>query len=401
VTPLSVYIVAGETSGDALAAGIMRALRAATGGAATFRGIGGEAMAGEGLKTLFPASEIALMGPLAILRRLPAVLRRLDQATRDVLAAPPDILLVIDSPEFTQRLAKRVRKAAPGVVNVKYVAPQAWAWRKGRVPGMRRHLDEILAILPFEPAFYEAHHGPHTTYVGHPLIEALPVLRPSAAEEAVRADAARPRLLVLPGSRVNEIERLMPVFGETLARLAAAHPGLDPVLPVVPHLATRISAAMERWPVKARLVLGADEKWAAFRSARAALAASGTVTLELGLASVPMVVAYKIDPVFVPIAKRLVDHSRIALVNIVLDRDVVPERLQHLATPEELARLLSPLLADGPERAAQLAAFARLDEMMALPRGEAPSARAARAVLEAYERVTGRAAPGAGTMSGA
>lgn len=395
------YIVAGEASGDALAAGIMVALRAATGGAVTFRGIGGDAMARQGLVSLFPASEIALMGPVAILKRLPAVLRRLDEATRDVLVSPPDILLVIDSPEFTQRLARRVRKAAPSVVNVKYVAPQAWAWRKGRVPGMKRHLDEILAILPFEPAFYATHDGPHTTYVGHPLIEAMDLLRPSPAEEDLRESVAPARLLVLPGSRVNEIDRLMPVFGETLSLVAEAHGSVDAVLPVVPHLSGRIADAVRHWPVKPRLVHGDAEKWAAFRSARAALAASGTVTLELGLAEVPMVVAYKIDPIFVPIAKRLVDHARIALVNIVLDENVVPERLQHLATPRELADLVVPLLAGGPERETQRAAFRRLEEMMLLPEREKPSMRAARAVLEAYARVSGRReVPGAKTTSG-
>jgi lipid-A-disaccharide synthase len=378
---LRVFLAAGESSGDLLGASLMASLRAATGGRVVFAGLGGPRMVGEGLASLFPASEIAVMGVRHILPRLPAIWRRLGETAEAALAFAPDVLVVIDSPEFTQRLAKRIRARAPTVPIVKYVAPQIWAWRPGRGKRMRGYIDHVLALLPFEPAFYAGVGGPPVTYVGHPLVETLPELTPDEAERAVRERTERPTLVVLPGSRVSETARLLGPFGDTVRRLAGSFGPFDLVVPAVPHLAPAIREAAASWAVPVSVVEGDEAKHAAFRRARAALAASGTVTLELGLAGVPTVVAYKVDPWITLIARLLIRLDTVVLTNLVLGEKAVPEFLQTDASPEKLEAALLPLLRGGSERDAQTAAFQRLRGLVSTG-GERPSERAARAVLD-------------------
>jgi len=383
--PLRVFLAAGESSGDAIGAQFMQAMRRAAGETVAFSGIGGPKMAGEGLSSLFPASDIAVMGPRHVLPRLPLILRRLREATEAVLSARPDVLVVIDSPEFTQRLARRVRARAPEIPIVKYVAPQIWAWRPGRGRRMRPYIDDILALLPFEPAVYARLGGPRTHYIGHPLIETVGTLRPGPDEAVKRARTERPLLLILPGSRVSEVARLTAPFGAAAKLIVDGYGPVEIVVPAVDHLAERIRAAVAAWPVPARVVTGEAEKRAAFRSARAALAASGTVTLELGLAGVPTVVGYEMEPLFAMILRRLIVIDEAVLANLVLGERVMPQFLQERMTPRALAGAVLPLLAGGPERERQIEAFARLDRIMEIG-GEPPSDRAARIVLAAAQR---------------
>jgi lipid-A-disaccharide synthase len=390
--PLKVFLAAGESSGDQLGARLMAALREATGGAVAFSGFGGPAMQAGGLDSLFPASDIAVMGPRAIAARLPLILRRLRETVAAVDRIAPDVLVLVDSPEFTQRVAKRVRRRRPDLTIVKYVAPQVWAWRPGRAPKMRGHLDRILALLPFEPEVYARLGGPVTSYVGHPLIEQRERYRPSAGEALRRDSREHPSVLVLPGSRVSEVTRLMDDFGRAISLVAERFGPIEPVIPAVPHLRDLIRAKVAPWPVAPRIVEGDADKLAAFRGARAALAASGTVTLELALAGVPSVVAYRIEPWLAPLLKGLIDHGNIVLANLVLGRKVMPQFLQWQATPEALAGALEDVLRDGPARDAQLRGLAETPERLALV-GETPSQAAARAVLEAFETKTGRSAP--------
>ncbi len=373
--PVRCFLVAAEESGDRLGAALMRALVARPGAAFRFSGVGGSAMEAEGLTSLFPIHGLSIIGVTAIPRRLPFILRRIRETATAVIAARPDVLVIIDSPDFTHRVARRVRAAMPDLPIVDYVSPSVWAWRPGRARAMRRYINQLLALLPFEPEVHARLGGPPCSYVGHPLIEELGRLRPNAAEAARRL-ADPPVVLVLPGSRHSEIGRLAGIFGAAVALTAERAGPIDLVLPTLPHLVDELVQLTKAWPVRPRIVVQADEKQAAFRNARAALAASGTVTLELALAGVPTVAAYRIPYVEYFLARRLIRVPSVILANLVLGENIVPELLQQDCTPDRLAGALAPLLRDTPERRRQLAAFERLDAIMQVGRAS-PSERAA------------------------
>jgi len=376
---LRIAIVAGEHSGDQLGFKLMRALREVHGDV-VFVGVGGEAMEAEGLKSLFPISDIAVMGILPVLARLPTLVRRIGRTAAAVIAARPDALVIIDSPDFTHRVARRVRKAVPNLPIVDYVSPSVWAWRPGRARAMRAYVDCVLGLLPFEPEAYVRLGGPRCLYVGHPLIERLGELRPNQ-DEARRRTAEPPIVAVLPGSRRSEIRRLMNDFGGALNELSEAVGPFTAVLPTLPHIEDEVRARAARWPQTPRVVLGEAQKFEAFRTARAALAASGTVTLELALAGVPTVGAYKVSLIEEQL-KHLIRVPSILLPNLVLGDRSIPEKLQRDCNAAALGAALTSVVCEGRERRAQLEALARLDEAMRLPDGGAPSAHAARAVLE-------------------
>lgn len=375
-----IFLVAGEKSGDELGWKLMRALRVASHGNITMRGVGGEGMEREGLMSLFPQSDIAVNGFLPVIQNLPILLRRIRETADAIIANPPDVLVIIDSPDFTHRVAKRVRAKLPQLPIIDYVSPTVWAWRPGRARKMRGYVDHLLALLPFEPQVHERLGGPKTTYVGHPLIERLQEFRPSSDEAQLR-NQTPPTVLILPGSRRAEIERLLDVFGETAQQLVARVGEVDFVLPAVSHLRETIEAHVAQWPVKVRLVFGEEEKLKAFREARAALAASGTVSLELALAQVPMVIAYRVGKIEEWIVRALATAPSVVLPNLIIGERVIPEFLQEEASPSTLANAVAELLGDTPQRAKQLAALARLDDVMKLPDGESPSALAAQIIL--------------------
>lgn len=379
--PFRIAIVTGEASGDALALRFLAALRLRLGDRPLeIAGVGGESLISEGLRPIFPQADIAVMGFGPVVARLPLLLRRMSDAARGIVAFGPDLLLTIDSPDFCLRVAQKVRRQAPGIPIAHWVCPSVWAWRSGRARRMKPHVDRILALLPFEPAALERLDGPRTIYVGHPLIERLVELRPNPAEQARRDDAAAPDVLVLPGSRRSEINHLMPVFGETVARVAAAVPGARFILPAVPHLRGMIAEAASSWPVRPDLVDGEAGKLAAFRSARAALAASGTVTLELALSQVPEVAAYRGAAWEAFLARRLVKLPTVILPNLIVGERIVPEFIQDDATPEALSSALLAVLAEGPARAAQLAGFAEVERVMRSA-GTSPAENAVEAAL--------------------
>jgi lipid-A-disaccharide synthase len=292
----------------------------------------------------------------------------------------PDVLVIIDSPDFTHRIARMVRSRAPAIPIVNYVSPSVWAWRPGRARAMRPYVDHVLALLPFEPAVMARLGGPACSYVGHPLIEQVDNLRPNA-QEAVRRRAEPPLLLVLPGSRVGEIRRLAAIFGAALALLRDRYGAFELVLPTIPKLAERVRLATAGWPVKPRIVIEYADRQTAFRSARAALAKSGTVTLELALAGVPMVTAYRVMPIEAAVARRVMLIDTAILPNLVTGERFVPEFLQNDCTAQNLADALLPLLGDTPERRRQIEFFARFDAILEVG-GTAPSQRAADIVLD-------------------
>lgn len=380
-----IFLVAGEESGDRLGGSLIAALKQRVPGA-RFSGIGGAHMADEGVISPFPLGDLAIIGVSAILGSLPKILARIREAADAVVAAKPDLLVIIDSPEFTHRVARRVRKIAPQIPIVDYVCPSVWAWRSGRARAMRSYVDHVLALLPFEPAAMKRLGGPPTTFVGHPLSERIAMLRPNA-DEARRRLADPPVLLVLPGSRSSEIRRMAGVFGAAVALVAQRVGPLEVVVPSIPRLAEAVKAATGAWPVPVRIVTSPEDKDAAFRIARAALSKSGTSTLELALAGVPMAAAYQVSFVEEMIGRAFIRVKSYILANLVLDENVVPEFLQHFCTPENLAGALVPLLADTPERRRQIEAFARLDGIMAI--GTAiPSDRAAEVILEYVPALT-------------
>jgi lipid-A-disaccharide synthase len=374
-----IFLIATEESGDRLGAHLMKVLRQRLGGAVQFEGVGGLGMTREGLKSLFPIEELSIIGFSAVVKQLPKLLRLIRQTTDAVLRAGPDILIIIDSPDFTHRVARRVRARDPTIPVVDYVSPSVWAWRPSRARTMRTYVDHVLALLPFEPEAYRRLHGPLCTYVGHPLIEQLASLRPNAEEQA-RRSGSPPVLLVLPGSRSSEIRHHMVIFGEALDRLQAQGKVFEPILPTMPHLLELVRDGVKSWKVTPQIVVGEQEKRSAFRIATAALAKSGTVTLELALSGVPMVAAYRAGALEARIVLRFVTVQSVILANLVVGENVVPEFVQDDCTADKLAGALGEVLSDSPMRRRQQDAFARMDDVMSTG-NQSPSVRAADIVL--------------------
>jgi lipid-A-disaccharide synthase len=368
---LRVFLVAGEESGDRLGAALMRALRERSRGPMRIVGVGGREMAAEGLTSLYSIDGLAIIGFSAIPLRIPKILRLMRFTARAVLANHPHVLVIIDSPGFTRGIARRVRAADPTIPIVEYVSPSVWAWRPGRARQMRAYIDHILALLPFEPDVHRHLGGPPCTYVGHPLAETVHQLRPDA-DEARRRLAAPPVLLMLPGSRVGAMLR---------ERLGA----LEVVVPTAPNFVDAISIETARWSLQPRIVVDAADKQAAFRIGRAALAKSGTVTLELALAGVPMVAAYRLSWLEGVVGRRLIKIPSVILANLVIGENAVPEFIQEACIAENLVAALVPLFEDSPQRRSQIEAFSRLDAIMEIG-SRAPATRAADIVLDSARR---------------
>lgn len=367
--PLKIGIVAGEESGDLLGADIVTALKAATGREVVLTGVGGRHLEAHGLKPLFPAGDIALMGFTAVVRDLPRLMKRIGETARAIAAEKPDCLITIDNPDFTLRVAKRVRAANPAIPIVHYICPSVWAWRPGRAAAMKPYVDHILCILPFEPAELQRLGGPPGTFVGHRLTGDAGVLAAAKAQAAPR-DLSPDRektLLILPGSRKGEVSRLIEPFGKTVSILRSRGHRLRLVLPTVPHVADLVRSAVAGWEQKPEIVTDAAGKWLAFGEADAALAASGTVSLELALAGVPLVSCYKLDPL-ARFVLRLVIIWSAALPNLIADRTVVMEAYNELVQPGWLARHLEGLIADTGYRRWQKDGFAEVARRMATER---------------------------------
>ncbi|MEL6297401.1 MAG: lipid-A-disaccharide synthase [Pseudomonadota bacterium] len=387
-----VFIVCGEPSGDHLGAGLMRAMQRREGHDFAFSGVGGPAMEAAGFTPLFPLDEITVMGPLAIAKAYRRLRRRALECVAAGVAANPDLVIIIDAPEFTHPVAKRIRKQRPDIPIVDYVSPTVWAWRPGRAAKMRAYVDHVLALLPFEPAAHARLGGPPCTYVGHPLVERRGEIRGLDAQPLLRRlGLARDEriLVVLPGSRSGEVARLLPAFGETVARLRASAPPFSVIIPAVTRHEAAIRKAAADWDGPVHVVTGEADKWQTFHLATAALAASGTVTLELGVAGVPMVVAYKVDPLAAQL-RFLVNVPSIVLANLVLDERAFPEFIQQDCNAATLAGAVAPLLSETPARRAQLGALERLDARI-VAGVESPSEAATDVVLDV---LAGRSAGG-------
>ncbi len=373
-----IYLVAGEASGDALGARLMAALEQRTGGEVRFAGVGGAQMRQAGMQSLFPISDLAVMGLVEVLPRARLLLRRMREVAGAIEQARPAAVVTIDAPSFAYGMLKRLRnRDAP---RIHYVAPQVWAWRPWRVRKYARVFDHILALLPFEPAFF-ARAGLGCTFVGHPAVDAPRDVRAGQRFRAaydIPPDA--PLIAVLPGSRMGEVTRLLPVFAQSLERVRESVPDIRAVLPSVPTVADTVARAVAEWPLPTTMV-GAGERSAAFAASDVALAASGTVSLELAAAGVPHLIAYRVNAITAAVVRALMRVPYANINNLILDRPVVPELLQQDCTPARLAETVLPLLQDGDVRAAQRRAFEEVVQRLGAG-GEAPSARAADVILD-------------------
>jgi lipid-A-disaccharide synthase len=381
---LQFFLVAVEESGDRLGAALMRAMRQRAALPLQFSGVGGREMAAAGFDSLHPIDDFSIIGFTAIPLRLPKIIRNLYLTVRAVLARRPHALVVIDSPAYTLALARLVRWANPSIPIVDYVSPSVWAWRPSRARAMSRYVDHVLALLPFEPGVHRRLGGPPCSYVGHPLIEEVTMLRPGRLETQ-RRRVSPPIVLAFPGSRSSEIRRLADVFGDALALVQDRVGPIEVVVPTVAHRLAQVTEATVTWPIKPRIVVDEADKRAALRVARAALAKSGTVTLELALAGVPMVAAYKVSALEAWVIARVVKVPSFILANLVIGQNIVPELVQDDCTPQRLADALVPLIGDTPERRRQVDAFPWLDAIMEIG-SRAPAARAADIVLGTLRR---------------
>ena len=369
---LSFFLIAGEPSGDKLGAALMAGLRELHPDL-RFDGIGGPLMQAQGMVSLFPMEELSVMGLAEVLPKYRALKRRIAQAAKAAVDLRPDALITIDSPDFCLRVAKLVKQAKPDLRTIHYVAPSVWAWRPKRAVKMAGGIDHVLALLPFEPPYMTAA-GMTCDFVGHPVV-AEPLA--TQAERDIFAQTQHPLILCLPGSRRSEVTRLAPIFGAALALMVQEHPRLQVALPTLPHLAELVQNLTQTWAVKPRLILDPAEKRAAFAVADVALAASGTVSLELASNQTPMVIAYAMHPFSFWAMKRMALIDTVTLVNLVAQSRAVPELLGPACTPQAIADALQGVLADST---AQKAAMHTTMQRLGLG-GEAPGLRAARSVL--------------------
>jgi lipid-A-disaccharide synthase len=378
---LKVAVVAGEVSGDLLGGDLIAALKAAYGGPIELVGVGGDSLTAQGLPSLFDFSELSIMGITQVLARLPNLIKRINQTAAAIVAARPDVLVIIDSPDFTHRVAKKVRAALPDLPIVDYVSPSVWAWKEYRAEAMLAYVDRVLAVLPFEPDAMARLGGPETVFVGHRLTDDPDILRVRGlrAQQPTKTAEDEKTILLLPGSRSAEIKSLLPVFGEAAREFVQRNGRTRFLLPTVARREALVREMAARLPVPVEVTSNDQGKWDAFAQADAAMAASGTVILELGLATVPVVSAYKTDWLIKLLAGRIKIWTA-ALPNLIADYPVVPEYINEVVRPGSLCRWAERLSSDTPQRRAMLEGYDLAWQRLQVP--VPPGEAAAGAVLD-------------------
>lgn len=383
---LKLAVVAGEPSGDILGAGLVHEIARQTGQQPELIGVGGERLIAEGLKSLFDYTELSLIGFSAVIARLPKLVMRISQTADAIIAARPDCLLIIDSPDFSHRVARKVRKALPDLKIVNYVCPTVWAWKPERASAMTAYVDHVLSVFPFEPEIVRRLGGPPLTYVGHRLMDDPGLIAAHETQMARRngnPSGRQPVCLLLPGSRRSEVTRLGPVLGAAAGLLASLNPEMTFVLPAGAHVERQIRDQVLDWEVDCRIVTGETAKWQAFGEADVAIAASGTVLLELALAGVPHISCYKLDPISRLLSGLIVSWTA-ALPNMIAGHVVISEYYDRQLRPERLARQADQLAADTLHRAAMLADFDLIRSRMEI--GVPASEKAAMTLLSVIGR---------------
>jgi lipid-A-disaccharide synthase len=376
-----IFIVTGEPSGDALGGALIAALRQRTGDRLRVAGVGAERMQEQGLRTLFPLADVAVMGVAEVLPRAPLIFRRVRETVAAIRSMRPDAVVTIDSSGFTWRIAHGLRRRGETVPLIHYVAPMVWAWRAGRARRMARWYDHLMTLLPFEPPYFERV-GLSCRYVGHPVLDSGADRGDSARFRAVHGLAPDDMLItVLPGSRGGEVRRLVPIFGDALSRLQSLIGPFRVVVPTVATVDAAVAGAVGAWPGAPIVVQRPEAKYDAFAASRAALAASGSVALELAMARLPMVVGYRLNPLTEQLLQRVLKVQQVNLVNLLLGQPVVCELLGPNCTADRLAASLTELIRDERVRAAHLQGY---DEAVRQLEGDgaSPSLRAADQILE-------------------
>lgn len=381
---LKIYLIAGEPSGDLLGSRLMRALREKTKGNVEFFGLGGDTMEHEGLKPLFDISELAVMGITEVIPSIPRVLSRIKQTVADIVAQKPDIVITIDSWSFCCRIHKALRRLKTGIKQMHYVAPQVWAWKKHRAKTMYKYIDELLTLLPNEPPYFTKHHL-QTFFVGHPVIES-DVLKADGADfrKKFNIPAEAQIISILPGSRKTEVCKLLPDFLAAAGMLHERNPDIYFALPTVKTVASRVKHMVKECRLPLVVVENEADRYSAFQASSAAIAASGTVALELAICNIPHIIAYKVSSLTYMIAKYLVKLKYVNLTNIMLNRNVVPELLQDKCTPENIVHEIQELLKNGQSYEKQMEGFNEVKEYLANGK-QTPSQNAADIILRSLK----------------
>jgi lipid-A-disaccharide synthase len=378
--PARIFMLAGEPSGDMLGARLIQALRAAAGNTIEVFGVGGSRMREQGVDSLFPMEELSMIGFTEVLPHVPHLVGRLRQTAHEIDQRRPDLVLTIDSPGFALRLQHRLRRLP--LLRIHYVAPQVWAWRAGRAARLARDLDHLLALLPFEPAYFERH-GLACSFVGHPIIEEAG--RPRDGPRFRRRydiPHEAPLLCLLPGSRRTEIAQHLPVLRHAVGLLWQQLPRLRVVLPTLGHLVCLVRSEVAGWDVPVLVLEDREERFEAYAASSLAIAASGTVSLEVALAAVPLITIYKTGPLTAWLARRLITVPHVNLINLILSRPAVPELLQEDCRPERIAASAIRLMTDEGLRQQQQAALAEAVTRLGGTSEQRPSHRAAARILE-------------------
>lgn len=378
---LKIYLIAGEPSGDLLGSRLMRALKEKTGGQVSFFGLGGDTMEREGLKPLFDISDLAVMGLAEVIPSIPLVLKRIEQTIEDIKAHQPDIVITIDSWSFCSRIHKKLRRLDLGIPQMHYVAPQVWAWKKHRAKTMYHYVDELLTLLPQEPPYFIKHHL-KTIFVGHPVIESEALTADGAAfRHKFNISEDKQIISILPGSRKTEVAKLLPDFLKAAELLQESNPDIFFALPTVKTVAKRVKEYVKKSKLPMVVLETEADRYNAFQASSAAIAASGTVALELAICNIPHIIAYKVSPLTYFLAKHLVKIKYVNLTNILLNKPVVPELLQENCTPEKIVREIHELLKNGQAYEKQMEGFAEVKAHLSCG-NQTPSQNAADAVLD-------------------
>ena len=378
---LLVYLIAGEPSGDLLASRLMRALREKTGGKIRFAGVGGETMIENGFESLFDSSELAVMGLAEVVPSIPRIMARIRQTVDDIVEKRPDVVVTVDSWSFCARVNKGLRSLHTGIPQIHYVAPQVWAWKKGRAKTCGRYIDRLMALLPNEAKYFTPY-GLKVDFVGHPVVEGGAAKGDGKAFRKRNDIPETAKLLcVLPGSRRSETKYLLPVFKDVVAALKTKHPDMQIVVPTVVTVERTVRQAVADWPLPVHVVTGEANRYDAFAACDAALAASGTVALELAMAKVPYMIAYKMNPVSSFLARKLVSGRFANLVNILADREIVKECLLEDCTVQNLSAEIEKLLDDKAHRDAEVNGAFGVLKMLGADDPVTPSQKAAAVVL--------------------
>lgn len=379
LAPLKIAIIAGEASGDHLGADLLNAMRAhISPRPLELVGIGGEGMTKQGLNSLFDYSELSIIGISAVVKQLPKLLWRIHQTTQAIIAADPDLLIIIDSPDFTHRVAKRIKAKLPGLKIINYVCPTVWAWKPERAPNMVAYIDHVLAIFPFEPDIVRTLNGPNISYIGHRLMENHGLLA-ARAQQLEKVSGDHKSFLLLPGSRSSEIKSLLPIMKSAAIDLSNTYNKVDFFMPTLPRFESYLREQTKDWPIKVNISGGELAKWEAFAKADAALAASGTILLELALARVPCVSVYKPDFLLQLLAHKITAWSA-ALPNLIVGYPAISEQYGDAIRPIALSKRLQRLGADTKDRHALLYAFDEVFDRMRVD--ETPSHKACSIIMD-------------------